>query len=101
MLWSGEQARRHKPEVGDPREPRARWSPARGGVHPSSEAEFRPRGRPALERGGVSLEGAPSPRARQSFTRGGIQPSSEAKFRPRGHWGRLLAGPLELVGPWL
>jgi hypothetical protein len=32
MLWSGEQARRHGPEVGDPREPRARRSPARGGV---------------------------------------------------------------------
>jgi hypothetical protein len=43
MLRSGEQAQHHGPEVGDPREPRARWSPTRGGVQPSSEAEF-PRG---------------------------------------------------------
>jgi hypothetical protein len=61
MLWSGEQAQHHGPEVGDPREPRARRSPARGGVQPSSEAESRTRGRPALERGGVSPEGALGP----------------------------------------
>jgi hypothetical protein len=69
MLWSGEQARRHGPVVADPREPsseaesrmrvraalergrvphegahspRARRSFARGGIQPSSEAEFRP-----------------------------------------------------------
>jgi hypothetical protein len=64
------------PEVEDPREPRARRSPARGasnprarrsfaraGVWPSSEAEFRPRGRPTLERGEVSPEGALGPAA--------------------------------------
>jgi hypothetical protein len=45
-----------------------------GDIQPSSEAEFRPRGRPALERGGVL---------------------------PEGCWGRLLAGPLVLLGPWL
>jgi hypothetical protein len=44
MLWSGEWARRHGPVAADPREPRARRSPARGRAQPSSEAEFRPRG---------------------------------------------------------
>jgi hypothetical protein len=43
--------------------PRARQSFSRGGVRPSSEAEFRPRGRPALKRGGVSPEGALGPAA--------------------------------------
>jgi hypothetical protein len=51
----------------------------------SSEAESSPRGRPALERGGVSPEGRPAlkrgrvslvrrcvPRAKQSFARGGL-----------------------------
>jgi hypothetical protein len=63
-----------------------RWSgcgscePARA----SSEAESHPRGRPALERGGVSPEGAPSPRARRNTTRGGVRPSSEAESHPRG-----------------
>jgi hypothetical protein len=62
-----------------------------------SEAEFRPRGRPALDRGGVSPEGASnprlrrsfargasSPRSRRSFARGGVQPSIEEEFRPGG-----------------
>jgi hypothetical protein len=62
-----------------------------------SEAEFRPRGRPALDRGGVSPEGASnprlrrsfargasSPRSRRSFARGDVQPSSESEFHPRG-----------------
>jgi hypothetical protein len=47
----------------------------------SSETESCPRGRPALERGGVSPEGTSSPRARQSLTRGGIHPSSEVESR--------------------
>jgi hypothetical protein len=54
----------------DPREPRVRWSLALGGVQPSSEAEFRPRRRPALERGGVSVVRRWAPRAKRSFTRG-------------------------------
>jgi hypothetical protein len=67
-------------------------------VRASSEAESCPRGRLALERGGVSpegassplarrslTEGASSPLARRSLTRGGVQPSSEAECRPRGH----------------
>jgi hypothetical protein len=85
MLWSEEWARRHEPMAVDPRESRARRSPARGGVQPSSEAESRPRGvQPSseaefwcysagpLERGGVLLEGCR---------------------------GRLLAGPLVSSGP--
>jgi hypothetical protein len=66
------------------RRPRARRRFTRGGIQPSSEAEIRPRGRPALERGGDSPEGASSPRARRRFARGGVQPSSEAEIRPRG-----------------
>jgi hypothetical protein len=38
-----------------------------GPARASSEAESRPRGRPALERGRVSPEGASSSRARRSF----------------------------------
>jgi hypothetical protein len=57
MLRSGEWVWRHGPVVVDPYCPRARWSPARGGVWP---------------------------RARRSFARGGVQPSSEAKFRCGG-----------------
>jgi hypothetical protein len=58
----------------------------------SSEAEFRPRGRPALERRGVSSEGASSPRARWSFGSTALDPSSEAEFRPRGAGtGRLMS----------
>jgi hypothetical protein len=63
-------------------------------VRPSSEAESHPRGRPALERGETSPEGAIGPRARRNLTRGGDQPSSEAEFRPR------VAGPTALVGRW-
>jgi hypothetical protein len=55
------------------------------------------RGRPTLERGRVSPEGAYSPRARRSFGVTAPSPSSEAEFRPRGagagrlmdHWGYL------------
>jgi hypothetical protein len=57
-----------------------RQSFARGGVQHSSEVEFHLRGRPALERGGVTPEGASSPQARWSFTRGGVQPLREAEF---------------------
>jgi hypothetical protein len=48
-------------------------------VRASSEAESRSRGCLALERDGVSPEGASSPRARRSLARGGVQPSSEAE----------------------
>jgi hypothetical protein len=54
----------------DPREPRARRSFTRGGVQPSSEVEFRPRGRPAPERGRVSVVRRWAPRAKRSFARG-------------------------------
>jgi hypothetical protein len=50
----------------------------------SSEAESRPRGRPALERGGVLPEGASGPQARQSSGGTVLCPSSEEEFRPRG-----------------
>jgi hypothetical protein len=79
MLWSGEWAKGWQTHGslergGVPPEgassPRAKRSPAQGGIQPSSEAEFRPRGRPTLERGRVSPEGASSPRARRSFARG-------------------------------
>jgi hypothetical protein len=43
---------------------------ARGGVQPSSEAKPRPRGRLALERGGVLLARCCGPRAKRSFVRG-------------------------------
>jgi hypothetical protein len=58
------------------RSPRARRRPAQGGVQPSSEAESRPRGRPALERGGVSVVRHRAPRARRSFARGVSGPTS-------------------------
>jgi hypothetical protein len=78
----------------DPHEPQARRSPARGCAQPSSEAESRPRGRPALERGGDSPEGASGPRARRSFGVTAPGPSSEAEFCPRG------AGAGCLLGRW-
>jgi hypothetical protein len=53
-------------------------------VQPSSKAEPHPRGRPVLERGGTSLEGASSPRTRRSFVSVVPSPSSEAEFRLRG-----------------
>jgi hypothetical protein len=56
-------------------------------VRPSSEAEPHLRGRPTLERGGTSPEGAPSPRARRKLASAVSCPSSEAEFRPR------VAGP--------
>jgi hypothetical protein len=55
-----------------------------GGVQLSSEAESRPRGRPSLEGGGVSPEGASSPRARRSFGGTASGPSSKVKICPRG-----------------
>jgi hypothetical protein len=58
----------------------------------SSEAESRPRGRPALERGGVSSEGASSPRARCSLVSTALCPSSETEFRPRGLGLTVLMG---------
>jgi hypothetical protein len=66
----------------------------RGGVQPSSEAELHARGRPALERGGTSPEGASSPRVRRGFVSATLCPSSEAEFRPR------VAGPTVLVCRW-
>jgi hypothetical protein len=90
-----------------------------GPVMPSSEAETRSRGRsildqdgasreggrPAPERGGISLEGAFDPRARRNLTRGGDWPTSEAKLYqgsavplersgvpPEGGWADCLVG---------
>jgi hypothetical protein len=54
-----------------------------GPVRASSEAEPHPRGRPALERGRTSPEGATNPRARRNLTRGGDRPLSEAEPHPR------------------
>jgi hypothetical protein len=89
----------------DPRGPRAKRGPARGCAQPSSEAESRPRGHPALEGGGVSPRGRPAlerggfrPRGRPALERGGVsprggvQPSSEAEFRPRGTSPRARRG---------
>jgi hypothetical protein len=78
------------------------------GMYPlPSLAESCPRVRTALERGGVSPEGASSRRARQSFAEGASSPrarrsfgvtapgpSSEAEFCPRG------AGAGCLLGRW-
>jgi hypothetical protein len=47
-----------------------------GSAQPSSEEETRPRGRPALERGGVSVVRHRAPRARRSFARGVSGPTS-------------------------
>jgi hypothetical protein len=67
----------------------------------SSEAESRPRGHPALERGGVSPEGASSPRARQSSISVVLYPSSERQFRPRGGAeADCYGGSLGPPGPW-
>jgi hypothetical protein len=76
----------------------------------SSEAENRPRGRQALERGGESPEGGvrPSsevenhPRGRQALERGGVctawRPVLELGGNsPEGYRGRLVGGPLWLV----
>jgi hypothetical protein len=68
-----------------------------GGGEPatsSSEAGPHPSGRPSLERGGTSPEGATGPRARWRFTSVVSCPSSEVEFRPR------VAGPTVLVGRW-
>jgi hypothetical protein len=64
---------------GEPVRASSEAEPHRGGVRPSSETEPHPRGRPALERGGTSPEGASGPRARWNLNRGGVQPSSEAE----------------------
>jgi hypothetical protein len=63
-------------------------------VRASSEAEPHPRGRPAIERGGTSPEGATSPRARRRRASVALCPSSEAEFHPR------VAGPTILAGRW-
>jgi hypothetical protein len=57
-----------------------------------SEVEFHPRGRPALERGGVSPGGASSPRARWSFGVTVSGPSCEAEFLLRGAKAGCLLG---------
>jgi hypothetical protein len=59
--------------------PRVRRNPARGGAQPSSEAEPQPRGRPALERGGILPVRHRHPRAKRSSARGCL--------------GRLSGGP--------
>jgi hypothetical protein len=74
--------------------PRARQDLTRGGDQPSSEAGPHPRGRPALEQGGTSPEGATSPRARRKSTGAVPRPSSEAEFCPS------VAGLTVLVGRW-
>jgi hypothetical protein len=63
-------------------------------VRASSEAESHPRGRPALERGGNSPEGATNLRAMRELVSAPLCPSSEAEFRPR------VAGLTVLVGRW-
>jgi hypothetical protein len=60
--------------------PRARWRIAWGGVRPSSEVENHPRGRQALERGGVCTAWRPV------LELGGNS--------PEGYRGRLVGGPL-------
>jgi hypothetical protein len=75
MFQSGEQVRGGESKSlergGDSREgvsgPRARRNLTRGGDQPSSKAEPHPRGRPALERDGVSLVWCCAPRAKRSF----------------------------------
>jgi hypothetical protein len=69
-------------------------------VRASSEAEFRPRGHPALERGGVLPEGVSSPRARRSLVSTAQCPSSEMEFRLRGAGADCSGGPLRPPGPW-
>jgi hypothetical protein len=95
MPLSGEKVwRRWAHEVLERAEPRPRGRPAperggtslEGGDRPSSEAKPHPRGRPALERG----KGLPvrfrAPRAKRSSARGWL--------------GRLSGGPLGPPGPW-
>jgi hypothetical protein len=97
MLWPGEWARHHGPMAMDPCEPRVgrvppegvhsprvRRSLARGGVQHSSEAELRPRGRLALERGGVLSEAEFWYYGAGLLERGGVL--------PEGCRGRLLLG---------
>jgi hypothetical protein len=78
--------------------PRARRSFARGGIQPSSEAEFFPRWCLDLEQGGVSSEGASSPRARRSSGGTALSPSSEEEFHPRGAGADRLMGRLGCHG---
>jgi hypothetical protein len=59
----------------------------------SSEAGSRSRGCLALERGGVSPEGASSPRARRSFISAVLYPSSETESHPRGAGADRSGGP--------
>jgi hypothetical protein len=69
--------------------PRARRRFDPGGVRPSSEAEIRPRGRPALELGGDSLEGASDTRARQRSR--GAAPGPRARRKSARGVPRLAA----------
>jgi hypothetical protein len=78
MLWSGEWVWRLEPGA------------------PSSEAEFHPMGRQALERGGVSPEGASGPRARRSLR--GVAPGPRARRKlAQGDRGRSVGGPMWLL----
>jgi hypothetical protein len=61
-------------------------------VRASSEAETRSRGRPALERGGVSLVRCRTPRAKWSFARGWLGLTVLV-----GRWGRQVRGPRLLI----
>jgi hypothetical protein len=79
------------------------WGSRYGGGEParaSSEAKPHPRGRPALERGGTSPEGASDPRARRNLDSMVLCPSSEAEFRPRVAGADCSGGPLGPTGPW-
>jgi hypothetical protein len=67
-------------------------------VRASSEAESRLRGRPALERRGVSPEGASTPRARRNLVSTVSCPSSEMEFRPMGAGADCSGGPLRPPG---
>jgi hypothetical protein len=69
-------------------------------VRTSCEAEPRPRGRPALERGGTSPEGVSIPRLRRSLVSAVLRLSSEAEFRPKVAGADYSGGALGPLGPW-
>jgi hypothetical protein len=87
MPRSGEQVQGRRA-----RESRERWNLTRGGIQLSSEAEPHPKGRPALERGGVLLVWCRAPRANLSFARGWL-----GLIVLVGRWGRQDRGPLLLI----
>jgi hypothetical protein len=79
------------------------WGAGVGGGEParaSSEAEPHPRGRAALERGGVSPEGVSRTRARRRFVSAVQYASSKMEFHPRGAGAIYSGGPLRPLGLW-